>query len=393
MPVSAEGGASRADHPASLVDELFAEGYKFEFFQAVRLLERLLPSRQPVGRRGPPTNEVARFRALADLNFPPSAIHDVARPTRSLPLPTMTVTFLGLTGPSGVLPRHYTELLIQQQYRSKDAERFALRDWFDLFNHRFVSFFYRAWEKYRFFIPYEREAYDLEEPDPFSLALYSLIGLGTSKQRRRLRVAVWRPDEPAQAVASIDDLSLMYYAGLLAPRARSAAGLSALLNDYFHLPISVHQFQGQWLMLASDEQTQLGLAGGHGFLGQGALVGGRVWDVQGRIRIRIGPLDYPRFVEFLPDRTASPERKAYFLLLHLVRFYVGPELDLELQLSLAPGQVPECQLTGDGIGSRLGWNTWLTSQPPRHEVDDVVLSGEELTWVNASDRLTALGLA
>ena len=88
-----------------LEEHLYEEGYAFDFFQAVRLLERLETARRPVGHAGPPSAEVARFRAYMSLSFPPSAVHEVSRPTSELPLPAVTVTFLGLTGPSGVLPR------------------------------------------------------------------------------------------------------------------------------------------------------------------------------------------------------------------------------------------------------------------------------------------------
>src|SRR4029077_1035792 len=121
----------------------------------------------------------------------PSAIYDLARPTPEFPVPLMTVAFMGLTGPSGMLPRHYTELLIRLEKEEKGPERCALRDWFDLFNHRIISLFYRAWEKYRFYIPYERKEYSLGEPDAFTRALLSLIGLGTPRLRDRLRVSAW----------------------------------------------------------------------------------------------------------------------------------------------------------------------------------------------------------
>ena len=51
----------RPDPPLS--EELFDEPYRFDFFQAVRLLERLGPDAAPVGRDGPPAREVVRFRA------------------------------------------------------------------------------------------------------------------------------------------------------------------------------------------------------------------------------------------------------------------------------------------------------------------------------------------
>ena len=134
----------------SLEERLYEEGFAFDFFQAVRVLERLETKRRPIGYAGPPSAEGCALRALLSLSFPPSAVYEVERPTAALPLPAMTVTFLGLTGPSGVLPRHYTELLLRLDREAKGPEKHALRRWLDLFNHRLLSLFYRAWEKYRF---------------------------------------------------------------------------------------------------------------------------------------------------------------------------------------------------------------------------------------------------
>src|SRR6202040_296448 len=114
------------------------------------------------------------------LNFPPSQIYEVQKQPDAPPL--MTVTFMGLTGPSGILPRHYTEMLIRLDRESRTAERYILRNWLDLFNHRLVSLFYRAWEKYRFPISYERSQLDdpLKVPDLATQGVYSLVGLGTT---------------------------------------------------------------------------------------------------------------------------------------------------------------------------------------------------------------------
>ena len=155
-------------HRRSLARRLFEESYNFDFFQAVRLLQRMEPGRALVGRGGPPQAEAVRFRARISLSFPPSSIYEIRRPTSSLPVPVMVQAFMGLTGPSGVLPRHYTELLYKIERDVRTPEKHALRDWFDLFNHRLVSLFYRAWEKYRFYVPFERGEYDGPEPDPFT---------------------------------------------------------------------------------------------------------------------------------------------------------------------------------------------------------------------------------
>ena len=174
----------------SIAERLLTEGYCYDFFQAVRLLERMYPKRRPVGHPNPPKDEVVRFRAHLALSFPASAVYEVTPPVDStLPMPQMTVTFLGLYGPSGVLPRYYTEMMMRLEREVRGPERRGLREWLDLFNHRLISLFFRAWEKYRFPIHYERGGHKGDDPDPFTRALFSLIGLGLKPLRRRLRVS------------------------------------------------------------------------------------------------------------------------------------------------------------------------------------------------------------
>jgi type VI secretion system protein ImpH len=366
----------------SLEERLYGEGFAFDFFQAVRVLERLEAKRRPIGYSGPPSSEVARLRAHLSLSFPPSSIHEIERPTAALPLPSITVTFLGLTGPSGVLPRHYTELLMRLDREAKGAERYALRSWFDLFNHRLLSLFYRAWEKYRFYLPYERGEYTRAEPDLFTQSLLSLIGLGEPGSRGRLRVAV-RTDQdlhqPERVLARVDDLALLYYSGYLAHRPHCAVALEALLQDYFQLPVNIEQFQGQWLQIDPADQTQLG---GIGQLGVSTIAGERVWDVQSKVRVRMGPLAYADYESLLPDRAPISERKAFFLLSHLVRLYVGLETDFDVQLVLRAAEVPPCRLEANGgLGPRLGWNTWLLSGSMARDAEDSVFEAADVVWV------------
>lgn len=373
--------APPALHPRAPARRLFEEGHGFGFFQAVRLLQRMAPGRALVGRSGPPQAEAVRFRARISLGFPPSAIHELHRPTTDLPVPVMVQAFMGLTGPSGVLPHHYTELLYRIERDVRTPEKHALRDWLDLFNHRLVSLFYRAWEKYRFYIRFERGDFDGDETDPFLQALFSLIGLGTPSMRRRLTV-VPRPEadqdlaSTGPVLARVDDLVLLHYGGLLGHRPRCAVALEAMIQDYFRVATRIDQFRGQWLKLEPAIRTRLGGERGNNEVGVSAVAGHRVWDRQSKFRVRIGPLTYARFVEFLPDRTPVRERKTFFLLAHLVRLYADPGLDFEVQLVLRAEEVPACRLNGDGSpGPRLGWNTWLLTRPPGADAEDVVIDG------------------
>jgi type VI secretion system protein ImpH len=352
----------------TLAERLCREPHRFDFFQAVRLLERLVHEqtlkdrrlrRRPIGEDATPRQELVRFRALPALSFPAGHISQLRRPaTDDGPPPEMVVSFLGLTGPAGVLPQHYTTLLLRR-LRLKD---FALRDFLDLFNHRLVSLFYRAWEKYRLPFAYERSHVDgsTETRDRCTEALYCLVGLGTPHLRGYLEV---------------DDEAFLFYAGHFAHAPRSATGLEAVLSDYFSLPMRVEQFLGQWLLLEEPDRSRLpgaGLGGLNNRLGVDSVAGERVWDVQGKFRVRVGPLRYRQFRQLMPGAYGMR------VLSQLTRSYAGAEFDFDIQLVLRPEEVPPCRLGGDGEdGSFLGWNTWMRTGAFAQAVDDAVFQPEE----------------
>jgi type VI secretion system protein ImpH len=379
----------------SYADTLYAKGPEFDFFQAVRVLELL--AHDAADPAWPPVEDVARFRAHQSLSFPPSAIYTVEPPTANRRVPTVTVNFLGMTGPQGALPTHYTQLLLRIAREGRGTERTALRDWLDLFNHRLTALFFRAWEKYRFPVPFLRfavsrraigadgESVGGPEADPFTPRLLSVIGLGTPALRRRVHVDA-PPADPLslpRPVARVDDLALLHFAGLFAHKPRNAVGLEAIVRDYFGLPGNVIQFTGQWLYLEPASQSRLPDEDGgvNCELGVNAVAGERVWDVVSKFRVRLGPLRYRQFVEFLPDPAPVEARKGIFLLFQLVRLYVGMELDFEVQLALRGDEVPDLVLrdAGEGdLGARLGWNTWMPGDDMPATVDDAVFDAAEM---------------
>jgi type VI secretion system protein ImpH len=320
---------------------LLSEPFRFRFFQAVRLLERMQAGRHPVGRWGHPAREAVRFRSHASLAFPPSDIVSIEPGEQGRP-PVMTVAFAGLTGPSGILPHPYTELLMERR-RGRDH---ALGEFLDIFLHRLLSFFYRAWEKYRFMFGFERDQHD-----PFTRGLQALVGLGTPGLGRRMAV----PDQV-----------LLFHGGLAAQRPVSAWALQAILTDYFRAPVAAAQFQRQWFSLEPGGLSRLGAA--NCGLGRDARLGERVLVAQSKLRLRVGPLDLGRFLGFLPTGAALRE------LAELATFLAGPELDLEAQLLLAAGEVPPCHLADEpAVPPLLGWTTWLKTRPFTTVAADTVL--------------------
>ncbi|ODT96334.1 MAG: hypothetical protein ABS79_08070 [Planctomycetes bacterium SCN 63-9] len=368
-----------------LIDQLFQNGHEFDFFQAVRVLEfwhrERIASRsgsidplEPVGHDDF-SREVVWFRALPSLSFPSSAIGQVRPPwegseqadhpsgagTKSpVRIPPrnaseILVTFLGMTGPNGVLPRHYTELILRR-IREKDT---TSRDFFDLFNHRLISLFYRVWGKYRLVVGYERSRLDHpQEPDLITKGLFSLVGLGSGSLRGRLEV---------------DDEIFLHYSGHFAHHPRSASVLESLLADYLGMATRVLQLQGQWLKLDADNISLMPgskeLAGRNNQLGVSLILGDRVWDLQSKIRIRLGPLKWKDF------RSLMPNGKGLLRLCQIVRMYVGPELDFDVQPVLEPDEVPWCRLSpSPNQGSYLGWNSWIRSGEFTEAVDDAVFA-------------------
>ncbi len=353
---------SEISSPNSVDQRLARKPYEFSFFQAIRILERLWSGRAAVGQDAAPSDEVVRFRAHQSVEFPASEIHAFEEPREDEPA-RMTVTFLGMTGSSGALPRTYTELVLAR-VRQKDT---TFRDFLDLFNHRLTSLFYRAWEKYRFWIGYERAEQTEQQPDwqsplrvrdfalnerpridLFSEVLLNLSGLGSPSLRYQVRNR-----EQLVPRRRFDDETLRFYAGHFSQQRRSAIGLESMLRDFFGVQVQVQQFFGQWLRLDREYQTQL-ILGGNTELGVTAIAGERVWDAQSKFRIRIGPLEYSQF------RTLLPSGSAHQALAHLARLYAGFEFDIDAQLILQPTEVPSCRLGAGTLGgTQLGWDTWI----------------------------------
>ncbi|MGB7189525.1 MAG: type VI secretion system baseplate subunit TssG, partial [Acidobacteriaceae bacterium] len=318
------------------------EPYSFRFFQAVRLLERLFPERNPVGLFVSPSSEVVRFSSVPSLSFPASEIQDLQMGGEGQA--KLFVNFMGLSAAVGVLPDPYTEFLLERIH-AKDR---GPGDFFDIFNHRIISLFYRGWQKYRFYIAYERTG---ATDDVISGKLLDLIGLGTSGLTHRM---------------DIEDEAGLYYAGLLSQRRPTAQGLKQLLEDYFEVPARVEQFTGAWNRLPPANQSFLRDSGAFcERLGMGTIVGDEVWDQHGTVTIRLGPMSFERYQAFLPGARASRELRAW------LRLYANREFDFIIQLVLEREQTPGMELGEEGIrASRLGLVSWLKNRPLEHDPDE-----------------------
>ena len=339
--------ASRRTH-VTLTARLGQEPYRFEFFQATRILEATTARNKrgapTVGTNTPPAREGLRLENSANLGFPSAELGHARRADKDDSRRWhLGVNAMGLTGAMGVLPYHYTELF-QKRQKAKDT---GLKHFLDLFQHRMLSLFYRAGVKYRLPVSYEqgKRHHELDGIDNLSYALHALIGLAEPGARQRHST----PDE-----------GLLRHAGLLAQRTRSAIGLKRMLEGHFHLPFRINEFKGQWHDLMEAARTRLpGEAAPQGMnnrLGDNALLGRRGWFAQGRFEIVIGPLNRDQFEQLAPGR---PMLKAID---ELVRFYVGVDLDYDFVVLLHRKHLPDQAAIGGGRAPILGWDSWIGGQ-------------------------------
>lgn len=344
---------TQSANASRLKKNLQEHGSGFDFVQAMRLLMRLYPERAALGGWDDPSREIARLTVLPTFAFPPSEIATLELPGEAAKTENrnrdarngvetparLAVRFLGLTGPQAVLPHIYTE---QVAARSRQRDH-AFRDFLDIFHHRALSLFYRAWERHHTTVPAERGA-----EDRMHWHLLDLAGAGTDEVRKR---------------SDLSTNTLAYYAGLFAMQSRPAVGLGQLVADYFHIPAQIDQFVGEWQQLKAGGQFCVGDEDFDGQLGA-AVLGNAVYDPMARVCLRLGPLTRSQFDSFLP------QGHAHETLRQLAHFYADDQVGVDAQLVLARDEIPSAQLSAAGAPV-LGFGTWLRAKPPVRDADDV----------------------
>ena len=327
--------------PDPLMEKLAAQPYRFDFFRAVRLLECHRRDLPRVGYSLSPREDAVRFWQKPTLRFAPSTL-DAAVTAPENGVARMGVNFFGLFGPNAPLPPHLTEYAMEREMHHKDT---TLTAFFNLFHHRLISLFYRAWAA-------NQKVVDLDRPEDqrFAIFIGSLFGIGMEALRER---------------DAVQDSAKLFFSGRLSCQTRNAEGLEAILREYFHIPSEVQPFTGRWLNLPPDSVCQLGQSVDSGSLGLNTIVGARFWDCQLSFRMRFGPMGLADYERMLPQGK-SFERVKYWVL-----NYCGEHFFWDVQLVLKADEVPGTQL---GKSARLGWTTWLKTKPFAFDADELILN-------------------
>jgi type VI secretion system protein ImpH len=327
----------------SLAAELALRPHEFNFFQAVRRLEAEHSAWPRVGTSDRLEEDYLRFCQIPSLAFAPSSIESVARVG---PVVRMHVNFLGMFGPNGPLPQQLTDFA---RDRLRNAHDPTLVRFMDIFHHRMLSFFYRAWAS-------NEKSVDFDRADNARYADYfgSFFGIGTPSLQDR---------------DSVPDWTKIHFAGRMAAQTRNAEGLQAILADFFCIPTEIQEFAGYWMKIPNENRCRLGESPETGSLGINAVIGERKYEVQLKFRIRMGPMELVDLERLVPIGDSFRRLKDWVL------NYVNQEFYWDLQCVVKASAVPVISL---GQGAMLGWTTWLKSKPFTRDPDDAIFDPETL---------------
>jgi type VI secretion system protein ImpH len=353
VSVGVPGVQAYAQSRAVLSSRVSQPGPIHDLFAVLRNLESLRRDLPRLGRALRPGQESVRLGQEPSMAFAAGAVAAVHEPNPELQPSTAdarsTTTFtrvlvnsFGMLGANGPLPLHLTEYVWQRAKHHGDQ---TLARFLDLFHHRMLSFFYRAWVDAN-----PAVAHDRPETDRLPNQLGAFVGIGTAALR----------DKDA-----LGDSARRYYAGQFADPVAHPEGLRALIEDQFGVPVRIEEFVGEWADIPANclwrmPDLALGSAAENGRLGVSTNLGSRVWLVQNRFRVVLGPLSRHQFNRVSPG---GPDVAA---LTSLVRGYAGDGLRWDVRLRLFPEAVPTLQL-GAAIIGQTSW-LWSTGVEPQDDL-------------------------
>jgi type VI secretion system protein ImpH len=332
--------------------DLAREPYRYDFYQTLRRIECLYDDKPRWGTALRPVDEPVRLGQDPDLAFAPAPLASLEFGKDGAP-PRLQVRLFGMLGPNGPLPIHLTEYA---RHRLRHAGDPTLCRFLDLFHHRFLALFYRAWAQAQPHVNRDRAG-----DDHYLTYVGAFIGTAPASLRHR---------------DSVPDVAKLFHVGTLVRQVRDADGLAAILRQFFRVPARLEEFVGHWLFLSPRDRTYLGAEGKS--LGVSAVVGARVWDHQSKFRIHLGPLTLGQYESFLPVTRPGkdgerPRGTALRKLVDWVRFYLCFELDWDVRLHLERAEVPALKL---GAKGQLGWTTWLGTRTSVSDAGDLYLNAE-----------------
>lgn len=336
--MAAEERRTRPSVKQSLKDDVCG----FNFFKAVHLLEGYSQGRQ-LGKRLSPRNDPVHFRVKPGFTFPASDILALQN-GHAASIPEMTVNFMGLIGPKGILPDWYNAYA-QELIHNKD---YVFTDFLDLFHHRLISLFYLAWKKYRLV-----ENYLPDTNDPISNSIAGFVGIGGREQKAD-------PD-----FDRMTKRRLIYFSGMASRTVPTASAIEAIVSNATGVPVRIKQFVERMIPIHEQDRSRLGQA--NSTLKKDALCGGRIRDVSSFFVVELGPMLWRKYLAF------QPRSRNLLLVRKLITFIVGLEYEFQIRLIIKGSDIPGLPLGGDETGAPVLGRTVLLKYPGKAYRKNVVI--------------------
>ncbi len=321
--------------------------HRYDFYQLLRILENLNKDKPRLGYAAKPDDDWVRLGQEPTMAFSPSTFSSY-KVDKQLGIARLEQLFFGVFGPNGPMPLHLTEYA-RERIRHFDDESFSR--FVDIFHHRLLSFFYRAWADSKAHVSWDRP-----EEDRFYKRVKSFFGKRIENETER----------------NSAETAMCFFAGRFSQQCRNEEGLLAVIGSFFKVPVALKQFVGSWLEIPEHNRFYLADDIAYGHLGLDSTLGERVWECQSKLSLVFGPLSLDEYKRFLPGSENLHSLSV------LMKNYLGEEFDWDLQLVLKDEQTRPARL---GEFSRLGWTTWVFEEHIGEDFDQLYVSPQqELAW-------------
>ena len=306
------------------IEEMGAFLKQYDFNSVMRLLESQHQIR--FGSTKTPDNDPVLLGQTIHLHFAPSSIDKLQKAEGRNRL---DVFFFGLSGPNGPLPSHLTERIFKQ---IKEQKNTTTIDFLNIFHHRLLSLYYRAWANKEPVVQY-----DFNKKNTFNTYIGSMAGYGLPALQHR---------------DSLPDHAKLKFAAFLGGKIRHTDGLQQLIESIFEVKTQIKEFVGEWIEIPKQHLCTLRESYYAKRLGRSSTLGKFSWQCQYKFKVILGPLDLKSYESFLPGGIKIQQ------LNDAIRNYVGMELTWEITPVLKKSELPRSKL---GHYGRLGWTCWLNN--------------------------------
>ncbi len=320
---------------ADYIQSLSSGYFSYDVFDIIRKMQSfgLFDTLSEGGAHGRDTQKLRIIQNIS-LKFDQNAVDKIhIKDNRTY----LSINGLGLLSINSPLPRHLIEYIFERVHLHGD------KSWFEFVNFlqsRSLYLFYKSWDMAQNF-----NALDSHRIHQFDKFIASFIGLNTQSMYKNQH--------------DIDIKDKLYFAGFYLNETKSAKNITQLLSAYFNVPIHVSQNIGIWHQVDKESQTAIGRTQFR--LGEGLLLGDKIYDKQNKFRLIIGPVNLDTYKHFLRNGLYSKRLKAW------MDFLAFSDFDWDYQLILLKQEVPSIHLNAT---NQIGQTAWLGR--PTHHADNII---------------------